>query len=397
MAMETKKPAKLIVILVFSSILTIINGILIALNNGPLMLASYTAKNIADVWVTPYAQNPPWARIVYGMPDLTENGLAYGWLSIAVLLAAFALYIFVKPRKIKSASLWIIILSLLTIPIGGGFYIGLILSVIIGLYSLEYPKKLEETFIGKIINTLRFNAKFFEDTAANPNLQKAALTLFFIALLSGFGSSLYSYNVYKIYPAGDLSRFSEAAASEILIRGRLYSDTIVYTSTISNVFIMLIKWLILTLSIYFFAFKIVGKEAELFTLSSLSAYIYVPELIFIFTPLIFTNEPNLSQTWSLIVIPVSWPLLLFYVSRIWSFSLLSYAISKLQDITFGKAIGRALFAVIPYLMLTYMWVYPTFKAPGFYITFTGESSSMLAFLAAIAYIIALLFGALKKE
>jgi len=397
MAMETKKPAKLIVILVFSSILTIINGILIALNNGPLMLASYTAKNIADVWVTPYAQNPPWARIVYGMPDLTENGLAYGWLSIAVLLAAFALYIFVKPKKIKSASLWIIILSLLTIPIGGGFYIGLILSVIIGLYSLEYPKKLEETFIGKIINTLRFNAKFFEDTAANPNLQKAALTLFFIALLSGFGSSLYSYNVYKIYPAGDLSRFSEAAASEILIRGRLYSDTIVYTSTISNVFIMLIKWLILTLSIYFFAFKIVGKEAELFTLSSLSAYIYVPELIFIFTPLIFTNEPNLSQTWSLIVIPVSWPLLLFYVSRIWSFSLLSYAISKLQDITFGKAIGRALFAVIPYLMLTYMWVYPTFKAPGFYITFTGESSSMLAFLAAIAYIIALLFGALKKE
>jgi hypothetical protein len=397
MAMEIKKPTKLIVILVFSSILTIINGILIALNNGPLMLASYTAKNIADVWVTPYAQNPPWVRIVYGMPDLTENGLAYGWLSIAVLQAAFALYIFVKPKKIRSAGLWIIILSLLTIPIGGGFYIGLILSVIIGLYSLEYPKKLEETFIGKIINTLRFNAKFFEDTAANPNLQKATLTLFFIALLSGFGSSLYSYNVYKIYPAGDLSRFSEAAATEVLIRGRLYSDPIVYTSTISNVFIMLIKWLILTLSIYFFAFKIVGKEAELFTLSSLSAYIYVPELIFIFTPLIFTNEPNLSQTWSLIVIPVSWPLLLFYVSRIWSFSLLSYAISKLQDITFGKAIGRALFAAIPYLMLTYMWVYPTFKAPGFYITFTGESSSMLAFLAAIAYIIALLFGALKKE
>ena len=394
--MEIKKPTKLIVILVFSSILTLINGILIALNNGPFMLASYTAKDIADVWVTPYAQNPPWARIVFGMPDLTENGLAYGWLSIAVLQAAFALYIFVKPKKIRSAGLWIIILSLLTIPIGGGFYIGLILSVIIGLYSLEYPKKLGETFIGKIINTLRFDAKFFGDTAANPNLQKATLTLFFVALLSGFGSSLYSYNVYKIYPAGDLSRFSEAAASEILIRGRLYSDAIVYTSTISNVFIMLIKWLILTLSIYFFAFKIVGKEAELFTLSSLSAYIYVPELIFIFTPLIFTNEPNLSQTWSLIVIPVSWPLLLFYVSRIWSFSLLSYAISKLQDITFGKAIGRALFAVIPYLMLTYMWVYPTFKAPGFYITFTGESSPMLAFLAAIAYIIALLFGALKK-
>jgi len=397
MAMEIRKPTKLTITLIFSSTLTIINGVLIILNNGPILLASYPANNIADVWVTPYTQNPPWARIVYGMPGLTENGLAYYWLSIALLQAALAFYIFFNPKKIRSASLWIIILSILTIPIGGGFYIGLILSAIIGLYSFEHPKKFEETFIGKMINALRFNAKLFEDAVTNPNLQKATLTLLFTALLSGFGSCLYSYNLYKIYPTGDLSKFSETAASEILIKGRLYSDPIIYATTISNVFIMLLKWLTLTLCIYFFAFRIVSKEIELIKLSSLSAYIYVPEMIFIFTPLIFTNEPNLSQTWSLFIFPVSWPLLLFYASRVWSFSLLTYAISKIQDITIGKALGRTLFAVVPYLMWTYVWFYPTFNAPGFYMTFTSESSSMLATLAASAYIVALLLGALKRE
>ncbi|MEM2703271.1 MAG: hypothetical protein QXR45_08930 [Candidatus Bathyarchaeia archaeon] len=395
---KEQKSAPMLVVLVIGSILIIINGILIAFNeNQPLILGSYNANDIEDVWVTPYTKHPFWGRIVYGVSGLVEGGLTYGWLSIGVLQTILVLYIFIKPRKIKSLSLWLIILSLLTIPIGGGFYIGLMLSIIIGLYGLEYPKKFDETFIGKMLNALRFNKNFFEKAVANPDLQRAAFTLLFVAVLSGLGSCLYSYNVFKIYPKGDPSMPSMTEASEILIKGRLYSDSIVYILAVSNVFIMAVKWLILTLSIYFFAFKILGKEIELAALSHVLVYVYVPEIILTFMPIIFTNEPNLSQTWSLIIIPISWPLILFYISRLWSFGLLTYTLSKVQDITFGKAVGRALFAVAPYLMVTYLWVYPVFNAPGFHITFTGESSSMIALLLAMFYIIALLVGALRKE
>ena len=248
-----------------------------------------------------------------------------------------------------------------------------------------------------MFNALRFNKSFFEKAVANPNLQRAALTLLFIAILGGLGSCLYAYNVFKIYPTCDLSKPSMADASEILIRGRIYSEPTVYVSAVSNAFILVIKWLILTLSIYFFAFKIVGKEIELVALSHVLAYVYVPEIILIFMPLVFTNEPNLSQTWSLILIPMSWPLTLFYISRLWSLGLLMYALSKIQDITFGKAIGRTLFAVAPYFVITYLWIYPVFNVPGFLIKFTGESSSIIALLLTIFYIIALVVGALKKE
>lgn len=391
-----KKPTILLSTLIVSLILIIVNGIIIALNNQPLILASYPANNLSDIWVTLYTKHPPWARVVYGIPGLVEDGLAYGWLSIAILNLIILLYLFVKPHKIKSFSSWIVILSLLTIPIGGGFYIGLLLSFIIGLSGLEYPKKFEDTFIGKMLNALRPTRSFFEKTMANPDVQRAALTLCFVALLSGFGSCLYSYNVYKIYQVGDPLQKPEIA-SNILLKGALYSEPIVYFSALSNIFVMLIKWLILTLSIYIFAFKIIGKESQLSAILNVTAYVYVPELIMIFLPLIFTNEPNLSQTWALMVLPISWPLILFYISRIWSFIILIYALLVTQDITFLRAVGRTLFAATPYLVIVYLWVYPTFNAPGLNITFTEASSPMVTLLLTIIYVLAILLGALKKD
>lgn len=394
--MNLERPRVIFITLIVSVILVIINGILIILQNQPLILASYPANNLSDIWITPYSMHPSWARIVYGIAGLVENGLAYGWLSIAILYFIVVLYILIKPRKIKNLSPWMFILSILTVPIGGGFYVGLILSIIISLYGLEYPKKFSETFVGKMLNTLRLSKSFFENAAANPNLQVAALTLCFVALLSGLGSCLYSYNVYKIYEVGDPLNKAEIP-SNILLKGKLYSEPIIYFSALSNIFVMFIKWLILALCIYIFAFKIIGKESQLAAIFYMAAYVYVPELIITFLPTIFTNEPNLSQTWSLIVIPVSWPLILFYISRVWSLIILTYWLSKAQDIALGRALGRALFAVAPYLALVYLWLYPTFKTSGFNLTFTEESLPMITFLFSAVYIVSLLLGALKKD
>lgn len=393
---DMEKPRAFFFVLIVSIILIIINGILIVLQNQPLILASYRANNLSDIWVTPYSKHPPWARIIYGIPGLVEDGLAYGWLSIAILYFIIVLYTFIKPRKIKSFSPWIIILSILTVPIGGGFYIGLILSIILGLYGLEYPKKFGDTFVGKMLNTLRLNKSFFEKAEVNPDLQRAALTLCFVALLSGLGSCLYSYNVYKIYQVGDPLKRPEIP-SNILLRGGLYSEPIVYFSALSNIFIMFMKWLILALCVYIFAFKMLSKESQLTVIFNMTAYVYVPELIMIFLPAIFTNEPNLSQTWSLIIIPISWPLMLFYISRIWSLIILTYGLSKTQDITFGRALGRTFFAVAPYLALVYLWIYPTFKSPGFNITFTEESLPMVTLLLSVMYVLSLFLGALRKD
>ncbi|MEM2538458.1 MAG: hypothetical protein QXE38_04040 [Candidatus Methanomethylicia archaeon] len=395
MEAEKKPRAIITTLLIIGSSLTIFNGILIAIYGAPIVIASYPASSIEEVWVTPYAKNPPWARIVYGIPSLTEGGLVYFWLFVAFLQAILAAYISIRTRKAaRKLSLWNIIISLFTIPIGGGFYIGLILFVIASLYGLEYPKKFEDTFIGKILDALRF--RFFKKRTADQDLQKAALSIIFISLLSGLGSCLYAYNVFKIYQTGDSSAPSLLEAQNILIRGELYSEPIVYISALSNVAIMIIKWLLLTLCVYFFAFKIVGKEVTFSSLSNLLCYIYTPEIILAFMPLIFTNEPNLSQTWSLIFIPISWPLMLFYASRLWSFVLLVYAISKVQDVTLGRAIGRSLFAITPYMIITYLWIYPALNAPGFYLTFTGELL-VLPLVLSLMVTIAFIFGALKRD
>jgi ABC-type transport system involved in cytochrome c biogenesis permease subunit len=123
----------------------------------------------------------------------------------------------------------------------------------------------------------------------------------------------------------------------------------------------------------------------------------VPEILFILMPVMFPTEPYLSQAWQFMLIPISWPLALYYITHLWSLFILVLAIEKMLDVTRGKAFGTAMLVAIPYFITNYLVLNPILGTPGFRIEFTSISSQMILFISSIALSVAAFLGAFKKE
>lgn len=379
------------VILLTSTILMIINGIVIIQDNAPKVVSSFQKENFTGIWNSQMF----WGRIVFGIPSLVEGGLAYFWLLLVAVLLIITIRVGMRPKMQKRYGLWIVVLSLLSIPIGGGFYLGAIIGAIVGLYAREFPKPFKETFVGKIVSVLMGNSKILESLSKNPkNLQMSAMTVILVAVVGGFGSCLYVFNLSHIYPAGS---FNATAASRILLQGSLYVGVPFYTSVIASISIGILKWLILSALVYLLGVKLLGSDAGFGTTSSVLAFVFVPEILFIFMPVMFPIEPYLSQAWQFMLIPVSWPLILYYITHLWSLFILVLAVEKMLDVTRGKAFGTALLVAIPYFITNYLILNPILGTPGFRIEFTSISSQMILFLSSIALSVAAFLGAFKKE
>jgi len=391
--MKTRTATETFLALLIGSILIIANGAWIASNNAPIVISSFSATSIDAIWNT----GTFWGRVVFGFPGFVENGWVYFWLFLSALLPISTFGIYFRPTLQKRLGIWIVILSLLSIPMGGGFYIGAIIGVIAGFYGTEFPKPFKETFVGKIINNLRFKPEIFENITDNPrSLHIAAVTVIIVALLSGLGTSLYSYNLDRIYPIGP-STPNIQAASNILLRGALYTDISVCVSSIASITTGIIKWLTLSVLVFILGVKLTNRNVSFTQASSFSAYVYVPESLLILMPLMFPNEPDLSLSHQYFMIPISWPLILIYISRLWAFIILVFALEKTLDISRGKALGTALFVSIPYLLLNYLLITPAIQVPGIRIEFTAGSALMMLLLSSIALLIAVFLGALKTE
>ncbi len=379
------------VILLISTFLMIINGIVIIQDNAPRVVSSFQKENFTEVWNSQMF----WGRVVFGIPSLVEGGLAYFWLLLVVALLIITIRVGMRPKMQKRYGLWIVTLSFLSIPIGGGFYMGAIIGVIVGLYAMEFPKPFRETFIGKIVSVLMGNSKILESLSKDPkNLQIGALAVILVAVVGGFGSCLYVFNLSHIYPAGG---FNATAASRILLQGSLYVGVPFYTSVIASISIGILKWLILSALVYLLGVKLLGSDASFGATSSVLAFVFVPEILFIFMPVMFPTEPYLSQAWQFMLIPVSWPLALYYITHLWSLFILVLAIEKMLDVTRGKAFGTAMLVAIPYFITNYLILNPILGTPGFRIEFTSISSQIILFISSIALSVAVFLGAFKKE
>jgi hypothetical protein len=105
--------------LLVSSVLMITNGVLIAMNDAPLIVSSYPATHVENV--TQPMQF--WGRIVFGVPNLVEGGRAYFWIFVTAWMAVIAFMVYFRPKKQKYLSRWALLLAKLSIPIGAGCYI----------------------------------------------------------------------------------------------------------------------------------------------------------------------------------------------------------------------------------------------------------------------------------
>jgi len=344
---------------VISAIMAIINGIFIVNANRAIVIvfSSFQASTVDEV----INATSFWGRIVFGVPGIVEGSWSYFWLIFPLLMLVVAYLIYRKPRASRTYGPLIGVLSVLTLPIGGGFYLGAILGFVGGIVGYEWPKKFGETLLGKIFRALIRQPRFYTKISEDPkSLSDTAFAVILIGLVSGLGNGLYAYNA-------DLIRKGGTLAQKILLDGNVYFNEVVLITSISFVGVMLLKWLILSLSVYWIGVKLVGITSSYDTILRTTGFAYAPEILMIFLPAMFSNDPTLT---------FNWPLGLYIITRAWTFICLLVAIKQTFDFPFGRTLGVAILAGVIYWTIYHIIIVPALNIPGIKITLSMPESSL---------------------
>lgn len=456
-------------------ILYLVGGLLILANTvffiqsgSPVVFKSSEAQSLSSVWPKPPQPTSPWWRLSVGLPGLEKLGdLRYLLMLDPLLIFALACLLYRKPRQ-RLFGMFIAALSLFALSTGGGFLMGSILTFILGICSWEGQKPFSESFFGSMIRAARIDTKFFHKIVNDSTTRRTAATvLILVAFLAGVGSSLYAFNVNKIYPAtaatvntetnaGDMvifisnttdfkpggyviigtkatqesnqiagvgpdylnltvalqfkherqkekvlavsdKSFDSKMAEDILIRGFLFSDVVVWIAALSQIAVWIFRWLILASIIYVVGVKALGKSTGFDAVLRSVAFAFVPQALFVFLPFVFSTEPLLSATQPLgpLLIPISWPLAIYYVSYIWGFIILVVVLEKVLDTFRRKAVGIALIGATTYWLVTSQVLDPLLNISGFSLRFTAESMVGVLGVVSIVFLIAVWLGALE--
>ena len=192
--------------------------------------------------------------------------------------------------------------------------------------------------------------------------------------------------------------FAASAASEILLKGRVFVDATAWIASIAYIAVAIIKWLVLTVFVYVIGVKITGRTTTFDTMLRVAAFAFLPEALMYFLPFVFSNEPMLSVGSSAsLMLPISWPLLLYYASHLWGFAILTLGIEKALDVFQQRAVGIALFSGSLYWLTMNQMLYPILNAPGLGVRFTTESSLGVLGAISVLLLLAMLLGTFKKE
>jgi len=375
-----KKTTLVFKLSLIAGMLIFINGLWIAANRAPITFSSFRVDAVENLR-GPDA--PSWGRITFGLGGLVEGSLMPIWLVFAVINLFSALMLYTKPKKHVRWSFLILVCSILSIPIGGGFAVGLILGVLGGVMGVEGPSSPGKTFIGKLGRAARLDSKLFDMVAEESKaLKQAAIVIILVNILRGLGNALYTYNAEII-----INSLSPEVPFRILLLGEVSWDLwAVAGPTINLIGIALIKWLILSGLIYLVGVKIAGTTAELDSIARVVAFAYVPICLQILMPLIFGSEPFLK---------FQWPLTIFFLTNIWMIIALVIGVKQSLDMPTGRAFGVVLLAGTFYWLINYMFIIPTLKIPT--IQFTVEPVSLILTLVSVSGILATLLGVFSRR
>jgi len=336
--MGAQKPTRAFLVTLLGAVLMVVNSSIIIINQAPLMVSSSPFPETQETLVSNDA--PFWWRISFGFRGAVEGTLGYVWLvfTIVVLLSAIILYF--KPIRRRVLGLIIVIFSILTLPAGGGFILGLILAIIGGGIAFEWPKPARETFFGKLLRAARIDRDVFSSVAADTKvLRQSALIIILVGMLSGFGIAWYSFNVDKI-----LTPSTSTTASLEILWGRLSWNFSILSLPIFFVGVAVIKWIILSAILYVVGVKIIGSKAELDQISRAVAFSYIPVSLQFFMPFVLTSKPYLT----------TWPLLLFLVTNLWVIIALIFAVRRSFEISLNKSIGTVFLGGSFYWLASYV-------------------------------------------
>ena len=291
--------------------------------------------------------------------------------------------IFRKPRRETTIGSLIAALSVLSIPIGGGFYIGAVLAFCGGIAGLERNKPFKETFVGRFIRAAILDSKLYAMLRETPDaIQTAALTTLLVGFLSGIGNGLYVHNVSLIKKGGTPSQ-------AILLGGHMFWQDTAIMVALAFVGLAVMRWLLLSATIYGVGARLTGASSDYDKVARAVAFAFVPESLLVILPLMLSNEPTLS---------FNWPIGLYIVVQIWVFLGVIVGISKAFDFQKKKAVGITILAGAIYWLIYELFIVPTLKVPGVRIDIAmPESALAILVVTGIAALLAAVLGAFSKK
>lgn len=363
------------------AVMILVNGLWIIVNNRPVILSTDPTVSSVDALGS---MGQFWGRISFGIAGLVEGLWAPFWLFFDILLFAVTIQIHRKPTKHRS--LWppMLAFSVLTIPIGGGFFIGFVLAVIAALLAAEWPKPFGETFLGRIAGAAKWNAKAITELANDEGLVMKALgTLLLASFIGGLGSIVYVFNVNMI-------KTKPSVASEILFSGQLSTDLTMIISAVSSAGIAFLRWIMLSSLLYLVMVKMKRVNADFTRVAFPIAFAFLPLSLQAVLPILFSNEPYLS---------LDWPLAIILLSVLLVVLALVATISSLFEIRRKEALGivvlaGALYWFVDTLLIT---TNPFVDIPGVRLSIDPISSGSVTLFASIAILVSISLGALNRQ
>jgi hypothetical protein len=370
---STMKISRQVILMLVGAVLILINAAWTAAQGGAIIVSSYQVNSTQDF-------SGDWGRIVLGIPSVIGGSAIYLWLMIAVLNLVLVAVFYFRPQKRSYVGLSILTLSLLSVTVGGGFIVGMILVAIGSAGAIE-NKPFRETLLGQILRGARLDSKLFEGMEERAkNLRTATLVIVFLNILTGLGNGLYVLTANKILEP------SSSGASDILLKGNVPLDSSVLGVIGTYLGLGVIKWLVLSAIVFFVATKIAGVAAKYNTVACGVSLAYAPTALQLFMPLVFFNQPMLTGTW---------PLAFFFLSNIWMGIALTFAIMKSLNLNLGRAAGITITAASAYYALNYILIDASFPITA--VRFVIQPIVTIEAMLTVSILIGLALGAFPRH
>jgi hypothetical protein len=360
-----------IILMLTGAILIIINAAWITVQGSAIIVSSYAVNSTQGL-------GGDWGRIALGIPSMIGGLATYFWLVVTVVNLALVAIFYFRPRKRPTIGLFTLVLSLLSVTVGGGFIVGMILVAIGSAAAIE-GKRVKESLLGQILRSARMDSTLYEGIKGKANsLRTAATIVVLLNILTGLGNGLYILTADKILDPSNLG------APDILLKGNVPLDTSVLGVIGTYLGLGIIKWLILSAIVFFVATKISGIGAKYNTVAYAVALAYAPIALQLFMPFVFFNQPT-----------GTWPYAVFFVSNIWMGITLIYATMKSLDLNLGVALGITAMAASAYYALNYILIDPSFPITA--IRFVPQPMAIVEAILTVGVLIGLALGAFPRE
>jgi len=367
------KMSRQVVLMLVGATLILINAAWIVAQGGAMIVSSYPVTSTQDF-------QGDWGRIALGIPSMIGGSAAYFWLVVAVLNLALVVLLYFKPQRRYYIGLSTLVLSLLSVTVGGGFIVGMILVAIGSTGAIE-NKPLGETLLGQTLRAARLDSTLYEGMEKRAkSLRTAALIIVFLNILTGLGNGLYVLTADKIQDPSLLG------APDILLKGNVPLDNSVIGVIGTYLGLGVIKWLVLSAIVFFVATKITGITAKYKTVAYSVSLAYAPIALQLFMPLVFFNQPMLTGTW---------PLAVWFLSNIWMGIALIYATMKSLDLNLGRALGITITAASVYYALNYILIDPSFPITS--IKLVPQPIAIIEAMLSVGILIGLALGVFPRH